>query len=379
MIIERYLAREIFMAVGFVLLILLSLFFFIDFLSEIKSVGQGQYRTLHAALYVLLEAPANAYQLMPIAALIGTIYALAQFAANSEFTIVRMSGLSTATAAWNMIKVGAVMAILTFILGEYVMPQTQQYAEKMKYAQLGSNAPLVLRSGFWIKDIPVSPSGVTTGQRFVNATQVLPDGSLQEVRVYELDSLSRLTALAHADSAIYHENTGWQLKNVTETRFISPLASATETTKHPPLEKTEVIHATTRQWPARIDSNALTAAFVDPARMSALSLWRYQQHLSRTGQQSVKHQYALWRKVGYPLAVIVMLLLALPFAYLHTRSGGVSFKIFSGVMVGIVFYLMDSLTQHLGILNGWPGLSTFVPAILALTIAAAWLRWVSRH
>jgi lipopolysaccharide export system permease protein len=140
-----------------------------------------------------------------------------------------------------------------------------------------------------------------------------------------------------------------------------------------------VIREQTRQWPARIDTNTLTAAYVDPARMSALSLWHYQQHLSRTGQQSIKHQYALWRKAGYPLAVIVMLLLALPFAYLHTRSGGVSFKIFAGVMVGIAFYLMDSLAQHLGILNEWPAIATFVPAMLALLIATFWLRWVSRH
>jgi lipopolysaccharide export system permease protein len=278
-----------------------------------------------------------------------------------------------------MVKAAAVLAALTFVLGEYVMPATQTYAEKMKYSRLGSNAPLVMRSGFWIKDIPLNQQGEPIGRRFVNATQVLPDGSLQGLRIYELDAESRLTALARADSATYNEQTGWQLKNVTETRFVSSQAQTGMHAGLELLEKTQVVREAERQWPARIDSNALTAAFVDPTRMSALSLWRYQQHLNRTGQQSIKHQYALWRKAGYPLAVIVMLLLALPFAYLHTRSGGVSFKIFSGVMVGIAFYLTDSLAQHLGILNQWPALSTFVPAWLALAVAAAWLRWVSRH
>jgi lipopolysaccharide export system permease protein len=202
---------------------------------------------------------------------------------------------------------------------------------------------------------------------------------LQAVRVYELDDKSRLTALAYADSATNSESTGWELKNITESRFISRQIREEALTDLELIQRVEVARESSRQWPARIDTNALTAAFVDPARMSAWSLWRYQQHLSRTGQQSVKHQYALWRKAGYPLAVIIMLLLALPFAYLHTRSGGVSFKIFSGVMVGIVFHLMDSLAQHLGILNEWPAMATFIPSVLALLIATFWLRWVSRH
>jgi LPS export ABC transporter permease LptG len=260
MIFARYLAREIYLAVAFVLLVLLALFFFIDFLSEVKSVGQGQYRTLHAALYVLLEAPANAYQLMPIAALIGAIYALAQFAANSEFTIMRVSGLSTRVAAWNMVKAAGVLAVLTFVMGEYIMPPVQTYAEKMKYSRLGGNAPLVMRSGFWIKDIPLDAQGQPSGRRFVNAAKVLPDGSLQDVRVYELDRESRLTALARAESATYNDQSGWQLKNVTETRFISRQSQAGMLAGFELLDKTAVIREQTRQWPARIDTNTLTAA-----------------------------------------------------------------------------------------------------------------------
>lgn len=376
MIIWRYLNREILWAVSFVLLVLLALFFFIDFLSEIEGVGQGNYRTVHAALYVLLEAPANAYQLMPIAALIGAIYALAQFAANSEFTIMRVSGWSTRQAARGMVKTAALLALLTFFLGEYVMPPAQAYAEKMKYSRIGSNAPLVMRSGFWIKDIPLDARGLPAGRRFVNASSVQPDGRLQDVLVYELDAQSQLTAIARAESAVYSDSTGWQLNEVVETRLIRmPLSSAQNQAQ----VKTEVVTETTRLWPARIDSNALTAAFVDPARMSTWSLWQYQRHLARTGQQSLKHKYALWRKIGYPAAVIVMMLLALPFAYLHTRSGGVSLKIFAGVMVGIGFYIIDSLTQHLGVLNVWSPLWTFMPSLLALCAAAVWLRWVSRH
>ena len=378
MIVNRYLAREIFWAVAFVLAALLSLFFFIDFLTELDSV-RGAYKASHAALYVLLEIPANAYQLMPVATLIGAIVALAQFAANSEFTIMRVSGFSSRQAAWSMVKAGALIAPLTFVVGEYLMPPAQAYAEKMKFSRLGSSAPLTLRSGFWVKDLVFDQNGSATGTRFVNAAKVLVDGSLLDVRVYEFDAQARLISLAQAKNATYSANQGWALSNLTETRFISSERERGLFAGQELVYRTELVKEVSRVWPARIDANALASVFVDPTRMSALSLWRYIQHLKRTHQNTTQHDYALWRKVVYPSAVWVMLLLALPFAYLHTRSGGVSFKIFAGVMVGIVFYLANSLAQHLGVLNNWPPVFTLLPTVLALLGATFWLRWVSRH
>lgn len=379
MILWRYLAREILFAVGFVLLGLVALFFFIDFLNEIESVGQGGYGTVDAAFYVLLSQITNSYRIMPIAALIGAIYALAQFAANTEFTIMRVSGLSTRRAVLAVLKIATIVAVLTFAIGEYLVPVAQAYAEKMKYSRMGGHTPLVMRSGFWIKDIPLDDQGRPTGRRFVNAASVLPDGSLRDVRVYDLDAQSQLVALARAESATYDEKTGWELRHVVETRFLKTQQQHGLFAGQIMTDSMQIIHEEKRLWPARINSTTVAAASSDPAGMSLLSLWQYQQHLKHTGQQSIKHGYALWRKLSYPLVVMVMMLLALPFAYLHTRSGGISLKIFLGIMFGIGFYLIDNLTQHLGVINEWSSLVTLIPAMLTLVLATLWLQWVSRH
>ena len=51
-------------------------------------------------------APAHLYELMPIAVLIGTIYALARLAQSSEFTILRTGGWGRAGALALLAQLG---------------------------------------------------------------------------------------------------------------------------------------------------------------------------------------------------------------------------------------------------------------------------------
>jgi lipopolysaccharide export system permease protein len=85
-------------------------------MSELPSVNKGGYRLQHALLYVTLGMPGYIYEFMPIAVLIGTIYVLAQFASNSEFTIMRAASMSTVMAGTILIKIGLVFVALTFCL-----------------------------------------------------------------------------------------------------------------------------------------------------------------------------------------------------------------------------------------------------------------------
>jgi lipopolysaccharide export system permease protein len=118
----------------------------------------------------------------------------------------------------------------------------------------------------------------------------------------------------------------------------------------------------------------------DPERMSANELAVYSRHLAENRQESERFQIAFWKKIIDPLAIFVLMALALPFAYLHTRSGGVSLKIFIGIMIGVSFILINSLFSHLGLLSTWPAFLTAVaPSLLFLLLAIGALRWVERH
>ncbi|HEU4372888.1 MAG TPA: LptF/LptG family permease, partial [Telluria sp.] len=164
-ILQRYFAINIAQAVVFVLIALLSLTAFMDLTGELPAVGQGGYMIQHAFLYVLMLLPGHVYEVMPMAALIGTIYTMAQFAASSEFTIMRASSMSTAMAGWMVFRIGIVFVIITFVFGELITPRTAPLAEQLKLSAKGGTLSQQFRSGMWTKDVVRSDgmSGAVTG------------------------------------------------------------------------------------------------------------------------------------------------------------------------------------------------------------------------
>jgi lipopolysaccharide export system permease protein len=373
-VLDRYVSREVVGAVAFALVAFLALFAFFDLISELPQVGRGGYALQHAFLYVLMGLPGYVYDLMPIAALIGTIYALAQLAAKSEFTIMRASGLSTGRAGWMLAKVGIVFVLITFLFGEVIAPASSEMGERLKLQAQGSTVSKEFRTGLWTKDV-IRANGIEgdpIGSRFLNVGDVTPEGQLQGVKMYEFDRDFHLTAMVTADRAEYRNNNVWRMANVTETVF--------------PRNATDISSVvTTRQLPSRdlvseITPDILSVLFADPDRMSAYGLATYTRHLAENKQTTERYEIAFWKKLFYPLAVLVMMALALPFAYLHFRAGGVSLKIFIGIMIGVSFQLLNSLFSHLGLLNTWPPLATAVlPSVTFLLVAIAALLWVQKH
>lgn len=373
-VLHRYVAAEILTATVFALVAFLALFAFFDLIAELPRVGRGNYELQHAFLYVAMNLPGYVYDLMPIAALIGTIYALAQLAARSEFTIMRASGLSTGMAGWMLTKVGVVLVLTTFLFGEFIAPASSEYAEKFRLAAQESSVSRQFRSGLWTKDMVRSNglSGEVVGSRFLNVRNVTPEGRLEGLKVYEFDREMQLRSVFTASEATYRGNNVWRVNGVEETTFAVKGPGVTEAVNTRKLPEIDLVSEITPQ--------ILSVLVVDPERMSALNLATYTRHLEENNQDAERYEIAFWKKLFYPLAVLVMMALALPFAYLHFRSGGVSLKIFIGVMIGVSFQLINSLFSHIGLLNTWPPLATaLLPSVLFLLVAIGSLMWVQKH
>ena len=378
---KRYLGREVAQATLFVLLALMSIFTFFDIVGQLDDVGQGGY-TLRAALtYVALSQPSRVYELMPIAALIGTIYALSKLAASSEFTIMRVSGMSTRRLAVWVVSVGVFFVGATYLMGEVIAPPLEQRAQRIKIQGSGVGVATEFRSGAWARDIVKDESGEPTRLRFVNVGTVRPDSSTSNWRIFEFDAEYRLRSIATAASGTYApptatERSGWELKDVTETRV--PAVERDAST--PADARTEILREPQRRWQSDLSPEIFGVLLVTPERMSIVALAQYIQHLSANRQRTDRYQIALWNKVFYPLAILVMMALALPFAYLHVREGGVSLKIFTGVMIGVVFYMLNKLFGHLGLLNTWPPVVVAaLPSLVVLSVALGTLYWVERR
>jgi lipopolysaccharide export system permease protein len=353
---ERYLATQIFAAVAFVLVGFLGLFAFFDLIKELADLGKVDYQLRQVFTFVLLSMPTHAYELLPVVVLIGTLYVLAHLASNSEYTVMRTSGLSPARAALALGKIGLVFVVLTFAIGEWVSPWSEEQAQKVKMRAMSSAIGQDLDSGLWFKD----------EGSFINVREARQTHLLGGVRIYDFDAGYRLRQITLAQRAEYAGKGRWRLIDVTETRFG---AEGPRTGKRAEAE-----------WRSAVNPDMLDALIVRPERMSAWALYKYTQHLAGNRQKTERYEIALWKKILYPLAALVMMALALPFAYMHARSGMVGFKVFLGIMLGIFFHMLNNLFSHIGLLQNWPPFSAaVVPSAAFLAAAMLMMWWVERR
>jgi len=355
-VLTRYLGREIYKATAFAFLGFLAIFVFFDLINELDDVGKGRYRLVHAFLFVLLSVPGHVYELFPIVVLIGTLAALATLAANSEYTVMRVSGFSPLQAASTLARVGVAFVILTVLFGEIVGPQAEQAAQRLRLDRLGAAVSAELRSGLWVK----------SDTQFVNIGEVTPDSTLKAVKIYDFDREFRLLAISQADTARYAGANKWRLAAVVQTRF-GPDGATVRTLP-------------TLEWGSFLTPEMLTVLLVVPEKLSAWGLYRYTQHLEANKQRAERYEIALWKKLVYPFAALVMMALALPFAYIQVRTGGVGVKLFTGLMLGVLFHFLNTLLSHVAVLERWPPFAAAAaPSLLFLLAAVAMMWWVERR
>ena len=378
---ERYFARQVYLAFIFILFAFSGLFFFFDLINELNTVGHGNYKFGYAVLRVALQTPSRFYEIIPVAALISAIYVFAQMAANSEYTIFRVSGLSTGQALRSLLKIGIPLVALTYFIGEVVGPYSDQLSERVRLEALGSAVSSNFASGVWVKDTLTAREDGQQVTRFVNVGELMPDASIRGVRIYEFDPSFKLTNVRTANTGRYEGAGHWLLTGVTDTKLTSlPPASNTPADALNPVYRAQQITLPEYSLRSELTPQILSVLLVSPDRMSMFNLFRYIQHLVENRQDTQRYEIALWKKLLYPFAVLVMLVLSLPFAYLHTRAGVVGVKVFGGIMLGMSFQLINTLFSHIGMLNTWPApVTAALPGLIYLVLGLGGLKWVDRH
>ena len=355
--VRRLLFGEVIRAVVFVTLGFLSLFLFFDMVDELQALSryssQG-YLLQHAFLFITLKVPSHLYELLPICVLIGSIFVMARLAQSSEFTILRTGGLEPWAALSSLLKLGLIFTAMTFFLGDYAAPWAERQAQQIKAPFQGQ---LTLgQTGAWLREKQGTQQFAVNVRRFDGIDQ------MEDVRIHAFNDRGQLLAITTARQARI-ETGQWQLSQVDHKAI---LAATTQF---------RVVQSASMAWPTGISADMVAAALLSPDSMSTWELFGYMRHLSANNQNAQRYEIEFWRKVFYPLSCLVMLVLALPFAYLHFRSGQIAGHVFAGVLAGISFSLLNNVFSFIGNLQNWqPLLTSAAPALIysAVSLAAFW-------
>ena len=377
-VLTRHVAKEVLIATLFVLVALVALIAFFDLVSQARNIG-NRYSISMALFLTMLKLPSRLYEVMPIAALLGAVYTMSRLASNSEFTIMRVAGLSPFRLAGMMTVPALILIAMTYCLGEWLTPAADMMRNDMD--NILFNRKLSARgysSGVWVKDnVKEQQNAGQATVRFVNVHNLIAGEHSRTGawRVFEFDKDGSLIRVLLAPEASYISGRGWHLKDAKVETL--PKITHDET---PMVEKSSARKDVDLMLPSEMRPEILGVLTIKPERMGISDLWQYIAHLKETKQTSDRYQVALWSKVFYPLAIFVMLAVAMPFAYLNTRSGGVSIKIFAGLMIGISFYALNNIFSFLGVLNTWhPMVVAVVPTSVMLICAAVALWLLERR
>ena len=359
--VSRLLTREIFQAVGFVALGFLSLFEFFDMVEELQNLSKlasKGYGVQHALWAVALKIPAHLYDLLPISVLIGSIFVMARLAQSSEFTILRTGGLGPGRALGLLLKTGWVFVLLTVLLGDYLSPWAEQQGFLLQArfgGEISSGA-----TGAWLREHQ-------NGQQYtINVRGLGKDGRMRGIHIQRFDANGGLRGDWRATEGAFGEDL-WHLLEVQQRQLQVQDGQAT-------LQSQQLAQL---DWPTDITRDMVAVALVSAERMKIWDLVLYTRHLRENNQNAQRYEIELWRKVFYPLSCLVMLTLALPFAYLHFRSGQIATHVFGGVMAGISFYLLNNVFSHIGNLRNWePWITSAAPSLIYTLISLAAFGWM---
>ena len=351
-IIDKYIATLLAKSILVALFVLVALFAFLSVIDQLEATGRGNYTVIKALQYVLLTTPRLAYELFPIAAVIGGMATLGIMSRDSELAVIRTSGVSRFRLAYAMAKGGVIMVVLAIIIGELVAPYSEQTAQHLRSVALTEQITLKTKYGFWSRD----------GRSFINIRKILPGGRVEEIYIYEFDESNKLRTSTYAKHAEYVDDQ-WILEGIEQTSLHKDGAS---------IEKLE-----RAAWTSLLNPEVINLVTIKPQYLTLWGLFDYISYLKQNEQNSLRYEQALWAKLVNPFAIVLMVILAIPLVQSNARMVAVGQRIFIGCLAGIIFHLCNLIAGPLGVVYSIsPAVSTVFPTVMLMVITF-WL--LHRH
>lgn len=325
---------------------LISLFSLLEFVDQLRDVGQGHYRMIDALVYVLLTAPSRLLQLTPVSLLLGSLLALGALASNNEITAMRALGISERHIVGWLLKLALPIMIVLFLVAEFVIPPAQQLAQAERTSKMSASTPLRSNNGFWAEG----------DRQYLNVRHFDHGNIPRNIDIYAFTANGELKSFIHADRADVRPDGTWLLTGVLRKQFYPSQIQAE--------------HLASISWNSFLHPQQVRLLILPPESMPPVELYKYVRDLKRQHQQVARYEQELWEKTSIPLTMVAMILIAIPFVFGPLRTHSTGQRIAVGAFIGIVFTLSQQITSHLGLLfNLSPALTAITPTLLLMIFA----------
>ena len=343
---DRYIGKSILGSIFATLLTLVGLSAIIKFVEQFRSVGKGTYDIWQAVVFTGLTIPKDIETFFPMAALLGALMALGNLASRSELVVMQAAGFSRFKIGMAVMKTALPLVLLTMVIGEWGIPQTEQFARDMRARALSGGSMLSMKNGVWAKD----------GNNFVFVRRVTDDAKLNDIYIYTFDQHRNLTELKHANQASYSEDESkWTLRQV----------------NHSMISKDEITTSNrlSEKWETNLTPDKLDAVSLRPTSLSISGLYNYISFLRETGQDVSRFELTFWRKIFQPVSVGVMMLLALSFIFGSLRSVTAGARIVTGICFGFLFYVVNEIFGQMSVVYNMPAVfGALMPSLLFIVM-----------
>jgi len=341
-ILDRYIGRAVTQGILAAAMVMMTLDTLVTFAGETGAIGHANYTLWYAIGYVLLSMPQELYQYFPMIALLGTMFGLGTLASHSELIAMRASGLSIVRITYAVLKTGLILAAIVIFIGEVIAPPAIQYAKLKRVSAMNAKISLNTDYGLWARD----------GNTYIHVRRVESDGSLVGINLYLLNDQQVLEQRISAARAVYMDD-HWKLQRV-NTITITP-------------QDLKRSYVETMDWKSLLNPDVVNVVSVTPENLSFWKLYGYIEYLKDNGLNASRYELTFYTKVISPLTIAVMIVLAIPFVFGSLRDFGMGKRIVIGFMLGLGFYLFNTLSGQTGLTYEWPPwLAATLPTVLVM-------------
>ena len=338
-IVAKHVTKTTVLAMLGTTLVLSFLQILFTYLGELGSL-KPTYNAWQAFLCVIWGAPSYLYDILPVAALIGSVLGLGALASNSELIVMRSVGISLWRIVGWVMRSALLLIVLSFVLSEWVIPYTNEKAQSIKKQR--SVAALGEVKGYWSRE----------GQRFIYIDYANSQGQLRNIQAIDFDQNYRLQSFVTAEKGQFLKDGQWTLDKSHQVDLLAQ-GNAIKTDHEQ------------QALGLALQPKYVHMVTLDPDDLSPSQLISFMQYLSEYSQVPKTYELAFWKKVTSPFALITLVLIACSFIFGPLRQQSMGFRLVIALFTGLgFFYLQDFLGYASLVYAPSPAWFVLLPVVL---------------